>query len=90
MKEVEEQATFSTANFDISELTAFTTYFNEGSTPRYQAGLTHKSEVFEKWHTDYEKNSFDKEVHQRDETLEKRGHRDGRNEHGETWHEEWL
>jgi hypothetical protein len=44
----------------------------------------------EKWTTDFEKNTYEKEFTDRSSSLSKNGEREGRNEVGELWHEKWY
>lgn len=75
---------------------SFTTYFNHDLSKRYQKGFTLKSKdlddtiSLEKWTTDFEKNTYEKELTDRSSSLAKNGEREGRNEVGELWHEKWY
>ena len=45
----------------------------------------------DKWRTDYEKDIYDKETNFKSGlSLEIKGHREGRNEVGELWNEDWY
>ena len=81
----------------MTELLAFTKSFYDGN-QIHQQGVSHtkssESNAFNLslWHSDFVKNTFEKETHERDlcSTLLKRGNREGRNEHGEHWTETWT
>lgn len=95
-KELEERSILE--NGILTSIEAFTTDFNSETSDKVnQAGIAHKqteekASVLEKWNTNFEKNTYDKESQIRSGStsgLEKSGKREGRNEAGELWFEEW-
>ena len=79
------------------EVLSFKTNFQPNGIKSSQSGLSHTrssdSQVFNLslWTSDFIKNIFEKETHERDtnNSLLKRGSREGQNELGEHWTETW-